>query len=250
MVTYAHKVAFPALFLVAIWSCIGCNNSGNQVDDEFLIRVGSRVITVFDFNMAFEMAKTAYPHNMIRNSDTFINAQLRLLKQIIEEQLLLEYAGELHIDVSNPEVEKAVAELKRDYPEDVFNQMLLEHAVPYECWRNGLKKRLIIEKLITQELVESIAITPEEISTYDKENQAAENPTSDLIYGTKAGDEMIKKYLRRKKAEKAYHSWINKLQKRYKIEINKAQWQKIIGSYTDSDYNMESYLFSGIFGNF
>jgi len=44
--------------------------------------------------------------------------------------------------------------------------------------------------------------------------------------------ETIIKNLRRKKIEEAYKPWIKKLQKKYIIEINKAQWKKITVSQT------------------
>ena len=64
------------------------------------------------------------------------------------------------------EVEKAVSEIKKDYPEDVFEQMLLEYAVSYNSWEEGLKNRLLVEKVIGAELDKQVLITPGEISKY------------------------------------------------------------------------------------
>ena len=47
-----------------VYASVGCMNSESNPDAEQLIRVGTRVLTVMDFNQAFEIAKTAYPHNL------------------------------------------------------------------------------------------------------------------------------------------------------------------------------------------
>jgi FKBP-type peptidyl-prolyl cis-trans isomerase (trigger factor) len=147
-----------------------------------------------------------------------------------EEMVLLERAKELDIKVSDSEAEKAIADIKGEYPDDVFEQMLLEYAVPYHSWEKGFKTRLLMEKVIAKELGKQIAITPAEISNYYHENYKDQSLTSDLKEMPEDISATIIKHLRRKKMEEAYKSWITKFQKKYAIEINKAQWEKIIGS--------------------
>ena len=117
----------------------GCMNSGSNPDDENLIQVRDRVLTVLEFNQAFEIAKTAYPHNLRFEPDDFKNAQLRLLNQLMVEMIILERAEELGLYISDEEVKEAAAEIKKDYPEDTFEKTLLEFAVSYESWETRLK---------------------------------------------------------------------------------------------------------------
>ena len=65
----------------------GCVDSGSNPDNESLIQVRDRVLTVLEFNQAFEIAKTAYPHNLRLQRDDFKNAQLRLLNQLMVDYL-------------------------------------------------------------------------------------------------------------------------------------------------------------------
>ena len=184
-------------------------------------------MTVFDFNKAFEMAKTAYPHNVMQNPVALRESRLRLLNQLTEQMLIIERAQELGIEASELEVKKAISDIKKDYPEDVFEQTLLEYAVPYDVWEEGLKKRLLIEKVVTAELSDKINITPEEISKYYAGYYKGDGLTSDLEDRSKNIDEIIITNLRRKKLEEAYKAWIKKLQKKYTIEVNKGQLEKI-----------------------
>ena len=218
---------------------IGCADSESNVEDEYLIRLGNRSVTVIEFNEAFEIAKIAHPHQIRNNPDELKKAQLRLINQMVIEMMVLERAQELGIELSEAEVEKAVAEIKSDYPEGVFEETMLEVAVSYETWVQRLKTRLIMEKVIDKELKNNIVITPEDISVYYEENFKGKQQESELSENSGDINEAIITILRRKKLEEAYSSWINELKSKYKIEINNAQWEKISKSTKISEKDLK-----------
>ncbi len=226
---YYNYISLTALLLLV--SIAGCSGSESPANGEFLIRVGEAVLTEVEFNKAFEIAKAAYPHNIMQNPEDYREAQIRLFNQMTEELILLERARELNVSVSDEEVEKSIAGIKADYPDDeVFEQTLLEYAVSYKTWKKGLETRLLMEKLVAQELKDQIVITPAEIAKYYKENYGHDQQKPGPAENSKEIDELIIKHLRRKKTEKVYRSWIEKIQKRYKIEINQKKWEKILSS--------------------
>ena len=63
---------------------------------------------------------------------------------------------------------------------------------------------------------------------YYKENYGHDEKKTGPAENSKEIDEIIVKHLRRKKTEKIYRSWIEKIQKRYTIEINQKKWEKIL----------------------
>jgi hypothetical protein len=210
---------------------LGCMNSESKPDAVQLIRVNDRVLTVLEFNQAFEISKTAYSHSLRYEPDVYRNAQLRLLNELTIEMIILERAAELGLTISDEEVEKAVADVKKDYPEDTFEKTLLEFAVSYETWRDRLRNRLLMEKVIDYELKELILITSEDIAKYYEENFKAKAPDADSEMNTEDINKMIIEQLRREKMEQAYQTWINRLKQRYLIEINSIQWERISGSH-------------------
>ncbi|MCP4370079.1 MAG: hypothetical protein GY797_18480, partial [Deltaproteobacteria bacterium] len=145
---YSQQKIIPTVLLLTVCVLISCSKPEAKDQDEYLIRVGDRVITVFDFNKAFEIAEAAIPHNVLQDSSAIKESKKRLLNQMTEEMVLLERAKELDISILNTEVEKKIGEIKSDYPEGVFEEILLEYAVSYESWKKGLKTRMLIEKLI------------------------------------------------------------------------------------------------------
>jgi parvulin-like peptidyl-prolyl isomerase len=213
-----------------VFALVGCSGHDTGTGDEYLIRIGERVVTVADFNRAFEIAKTAYTHNSLQNSEDTKEAQLRLLNQMTEELVLLQRAGELGIGVSDEELEKAVEKIRADFPDDAFEQTLLEYAVSYKSWESGLKTRLLMEKLVQHELKDETVIQPDEVAKFYEENYNNDSTQSGDTRNPAAVEEIIVKQLRRVKIENAYRNWIENLRKRYTIDINKDEWIKILAA--------------------
>ena len=207
-----------------------CEKKEPDLGKEVLIRVGDRVMTVLEFNNAFEIAKIAYDDNIKENPEDLINAQIRLLNQLTIEMILLEQAEKLGIGISASELENAVTAIKSDYPEGEFEKTLLEYAVSYEAWESRLKNRLIIDKVIEEELKNRITITPEDISEFYKNHYQGRENDSGPTQESEDINETIVKQLRRIKAEQSYDSWIEELKGQYVIEINSDQWERLTGS--------------------
>jgi len=204
----------------------GCGEKGSGLGNEVLIRVGDRVVTVLDFNEAFEISKIAFDSTS-EQADDLREAQLRLLNELILEVILLERADEIGISVTDSELEKAVAAIKSDYPPGEFEETLLEFAVSYDTWESRLKTRLTMEKVIEKELENRITITPEDIAEYYKKNFQGKKDESDSTPAAGDINEIIVKQLRREKAEESYETWIEELKTKYEIEINNEQWEKM-----------------------
>ena len=72
-----------------------CEQKETDLGKEVLIRVADRVMTVLDFNNAFEIAKIAYENHIKEQPEDLRKAQIRLLNQLTVEMILLERAEEL-----------------------------------------------------------------------------------------------------------------------------------------------------------
>ena len=227
-----HAACPPVTLAAAILTVLflfSCTDAALNSDDEYLIRISERVVTVSDFNNAFEITKSAYPHNLPQDSVLLKEAQVRMLNQMIEELLVLQRAAELQIELTEPEVTQTIANIKADYPEGVFEQMLLEYAVSYSFWEKRLKIRLMMEKVVEREVHRNITLTPEEIAKFYKENYVGKQPVSDKDPEKTNINELIVKQLRRQKAEEAYQLWIKNLRGKYTVDINQSQWKRLNG---------------------
>jgi FKBP-type peptidyl-prolyl cis-trans isomerase (trigger factor) len=88
-----------------------------------------------------------------------------------EEVVIDRRAGNWGIVLDDAELEAAIQEIKKDYPEDEFEQMLLESAIPYSLWKDRLRVRLLMEKVVDRELVQPVDITQRILKTYYKTHE-------------------------------------------------------------------------------
>ena len=216
--------------LVLLFLFAGCGQKDADLGKEVLIRVGDRNMTVLEFNNALEIEKIAYEDDLKEHPEDLRNARIRLLNELTVEMILLEEAQKLGISVTDAELEKAVSEIKSDYPEGEFEKTLLEFAVSYDSWKSRLKNRLIMAKVIDEELANRITISPEDISEYYKKHYQGREMESESGQTSEDIDEAIVKQLRSQKAEEQYNSWIEALKAKYAVEINSELWEKITGS--------------------
>ncbi len=214
-----------------------CEDSKPVMESQHLIRVGESVVTVDAFMRTLEMAKTAYPHNLMQNHEAYRAVQMRLLKQMTEELIIIERAKEIGITVTEKDLETKIAQIKGDYPDDEFEQALLEYAVSYKSWKKGLRTRMIMDKVIDAELKDGIKITPEDIAThYKKHYNSNDKAGADPLLAEKSSqkknselDREIITNIKSKKAEDAYVKWIEDLRRKHVININRTLWEEMTG---------------------
>ena len=212
----------------------GCKGGDSEGRPVFLLRVGQSVVTPSEFQRAFEIAKVAYPHNTLQELAVRREAQLRLLEEMIDELILLQEAHNLRIAVDPEELTAAVQKIKADYPEGVFEQVLLENAIPYAEWEKAVRRRLLIEKVVEAGLIDTVELTPQDIAAFlATRGPAAAGSTaaSDAPPATELRiDTKLIRFLRKQKAEAAYADWLKGLHAKYAVEINQNLWDQITGA--------------------
>jgi hypothetical protein len=214
----------------------GCGDSKDesalQLGQQILVRVGKRAMTVNDFNRGFHFFGMDYADAMASDPSDLKEAKQQYLVQEIEKMILLEYAHELNLDVSDAELEAAVAAIKKDFPDDTFEQTLIEQAVTYPVWEKQLKIRLLIDKVIKKEVFDTVAGATDEVRAH----QEAQASRSDKGAGQKPksrknDQKQLKlelKELHQAKIEETYRALMKKLKEKYPIEINKAIWEQTV----------------------
>ncbi len=220
-------------FFVTISGLTGCSSpeeSPPKEDDTYLIKIDEHIITVTDYYQALEIAQISYS-NLKLKPEVNKAVRVRLLNQIIEEAVLKIRAKTLGIVISEKELEQVTEEVKRDYLKKMFDKTLLENAINLAQWKEKLKTRLLMERVIAQELENKIDISKKDIKAcyniYYKNNErntSSERESKEQILSK------ITKKLQKQRAEKLYPQWIKQLQSEYSVVINQKAWQKIIDS--------------------
>jgi hypothetical protein len=224
LISRCHRLALvlPCVCLLFFVHC-----SRPTQDNGYLIRVGGSAITVSEFNHAVEAAaEDVYPGEQEIGGAAQNDLRMRVLNQLAEELIISERAKALGIKVSDEEVERAVAEIKSDYPDDTFEKTLLENAVSFKAWKKKLALRLLINKVIENELVDKVEITSQDVTDYFQSNYpdgVPEGENADQI------NQRIVQHLRHQKAEEMYQGWIEELRKTYPVDVDRDRWNRLVG---------------------
>ncbi len=213
-----------SLLLISILAALsGCTSDAQ--DDAYLIRVGTSTITVAEFKRAVDASgEEAFPGEKEIGSSALSDLRMRVMTQLTEELIIAERAKQLNITVSDEELEKAIAAVKADYPDDTFEKTLLENAVSYQAWKQKMATRLLIDKVITKELVDNVRITSDDVAAYFQTHYPEGVPDgedADQI------NKRIVQHLRHQKAEALYKSWIEDLRNQFPVDVHQQRWNRL-----------------------
>ncbi|MFH1488126.1 MAG: peptidylprolyl isomerase [Pseudomonadota bacterium] len=71
-----------------------------------------------------------------------------LVNRVIDNYLILEYGRDKGISITQEEFESALQGIKKDYPDDVFRETLLQGYIDFEEWKLRLREQLLITKIL------------------------------------------------------------------------------------------------------
>ncbi len=205
---------------LAIVTVSGCTDQKKVEQKGNIIKAGSVGISREDFVRELEIKLANYPFD-IKDKPREYNAMvLDLVSDLSDEAVLLAAAAAKGIDVSAEELESAVVDFKKDYPENSFDRMLLERAISYPVWKKRLKKDMVIQKLIMQDLVAAQEIHAEDmIAFYDRFAEQAKDQDNDNSQVMDENALVLK--LRMEKSQDVFGEWLQELQTSYPVEIDK-----------------------------
>ncbi len=150
---------FWGLFLLA-----ACNPFGHAEKD-VVITVGARKITTHELKRDVE-----FIHGGV---EVARGKELKdaLIEQVINYYLILEYAHEEGICVSQRELEDNLEEIREGHTERTFREALLREYVEPEGWRERLRDQLLVRKIVGEVTKNIIPPSYEEIKQYFEAHQ-------------------------------------------------------------------------------
>jgi hypothetical protein len=214
-----------SLFAILVSLLLVACNLHKADEDAYLFKIGDSGVSVAEFKRALDLEQ---PNALSDPGDGDIEAVLTFLNQMIEERLLLVRAEELGIVIAEETLEAAVEKVRADYPDDTFEETLLESAVSFNQWREQLRRRLLLERVVNQELEAHVEIAPEDVAAYYAEHYAGrETAQNEAPMPAESINAAIVTHLRRSKAQERYPAWIQGLQERYGLTVDWERWHQL-----------------------
>jgi peptidyl-prolyl cis-trans isomerase SurA len=141
--------------------------------------VDGREITREDVEKAYRrMADPARP----LSDEEALAAKLSLLNDLILQDILLAKARGLKVEVAEKDLDAAYAEAKKNVPDDAFEQELSKRTLNAADMREGLRRQLLSQKVVEQEVGSKITVTDQEIADFFNANKADFNLPEDSYH--------------------------------------------------------------------
>ena len=137
---------FLLLFL-GLW---GCNPWGGGLPDHILALVNQEQITVDEFDR--ELKEVILEPEKEGKGAGLVDMKKAYLDQVIERKILAQEARRVGIQVSPGELNQAIFEIKKDYPDKGFDERLGLKGITLEGWKNLLEEKLLAERMIRSAL--------------------------------------------------------------------------------------------------
>lgn len=138
-------------FILALMVCALLTCCQRDLPSQVVAEVDGDPITVMEFTEELSPLVEGYnPSLSPQGQDSLEKLKETLLDEIIDKRLILHEAQKMGITVSDEELEEAFASVKRGYPEGAFEEMMEGGEIPLLQWKERLRQRLLIEKVISR----------------------------------------------------------------------------------------------------
>lgn len=172
---------FVLLALVVAGLTAGCHSkpAAPPVSTNAWAVVNGREITRDDVEKAYRRADQS---TQPLAEDEAFAARLSVLDDLIAQELFLEKARELKLDVPTPDLDKAYAEARKNIPDEAFKQELTRRNLTAADMREGLRRQMVVQKLFEREVSSKVAVTDQEITAFYEANKSQFNRTEDAYH--------------------------------------------------------------------
>ena len=111
-----------------------------------------------------------------------LTTKLGILDDLIVQEILIEKARGLKIEVPESEIDAAYAEARKGIADDAFQQELTRRNLTAADMREGIRRDRLSQKLIEQEVASKVAVTDQEITAAFNANRPQFNLPEDAYH--------------------------------------------------------------------
>ena len=160
--------------LAIAWLCTGCRSTPStsattSVSADTWAVVDGRAISREDVDKAYRRMRD--PSETLSDEE-ILAAKLNLLNDLITQDIVLAKARTLKLEIPQSELDTAYTNAKNNLADDAFQQELKRRNVTAEDMREGLRRELLTQKVIEQELGSKTAVTDQMVTDFFNANRA------------------------------------------------------------------------------
>ncbi len=134
--------------------------------------VDGKTITASDVEKVFR--RTRDESQPLSDEET-LTAKLGILNDLIVQEILLAKAAALKLEIPQSDLDTAYGNAKKNLTDDAFKQELTRRNLTPEDMRDGLRREMLTQKVIEQEVSSKIAVTDQAVTDFFNANRAQFN---------------------------------------------------------------------------
>lgn len=162
-----RALAFVIIALLGL-TLAGCRSK--QSSDDAMAKVNGKKILRADVEKYYRSQTSQAPQPPSAEEATSL--RLAILKQLIDDEIMLQRAEKLGLLATEEEVDSKLNEVKAPYTQEQFEQRLKERSLTVDDLKREFRRNITIEKVINKEITSKITISDADISAYYNAHKA------------------------------------------------------------------------------
>ncbi|HVS73855.1 MAG TPA: SurA N-terminal domain-containing protein [Candidatus Acidoferrales bacterium] len=167
-----HAAALLPLAALLVWGVAACKRESRPAPDVWAT-VNGKEIHRDEVEKYYRTRVN--PEGPEPSQEEALSLKLKVLDELINNEIRLERAKKLNLEATDGEVEDKFTELKSPYTEEEFQRQLKEGGVSVDDLKRDLRRQLSIQKLLNREVVAKISITDQDVMDFYNTNKAEFN---------------------------------------------------------------------------
>jgi peptidyl-prolyl cis-trans isomerase SurA len=161
-----------AILMVALVVALaGCNRGQTAAD--VMAKVNGRKILRSEVDKYYAHQTANSPQQPSDEQSTSL--KLGILKELIDNEILMQRAEKLGLLATNEEVDQKLNEIKAPYTQEEFDKRLNERKITLDDFKRDLRRSITIDKVLNREIASKISISDADITNYYNAHKAEFN---------------------------------------------------------------------------
>jgi peptidyl-prolyl cis-trans isomerase SurA len=166
------RTVAPLVFAVVLVLSFSACNRG-QAGSDVMAKVNGRKILRSEVDKYYSNQTASAPQQPSEEQSTSL--KLGILKELIDNEILMQRAEKLGLLATNEEVDQKLNEIKAPYTQEEFDKRLQERKISLDDFKRDLRRSITIDKVLNKEITSKIAISDSDISSYYNAHKAEFN---------------------------------------------------------------------------
>ncbi len=166
-----RTIASAGIALLILLVITGCN--GSKGGPGVMATVNGRKIERAEVDKYYNNQTAGSPQTPGQEQGDSL--RLSILKQLIDNEILMQRAEKLGLLATDDEVNSKLAEIKSPFSQEEFDKRLKDRGITLDDFKRDLRRSITVDKVLNKEVTSKINITDADITSYYDQHKAEFN---------------------------------------------------------------------------